>query len=91
MTSDRFDQIVEFAGLEDAIDRQVKFFSLGMQMRLGFSIAAFLKPDILLVDEALFLYSFSVLLSTASPTSRNAWNSQRKARLSGRNISSSIP
>jgi ABC-type polysaccharide/polyol phosphate transport system ATPase subunit len=49
----RFDQIVEFAGLADAIDRQVKFFSLGMQMRLGFSIAAFLEPDILLVDEVL--------------------------------------
>ncbi len=50
---DRFDEIVEFAGLSDAIDRQVKFFSLGMQMRLGFSIAAFLEPDILLVDEVL--------------------------------------
>jgi ABC-2 type transport system ATP-binding protein len=49
----RFDDIVEFAGLTDAIDRQVKFFSLGMQMRLGFSIAAFLEPDILLVDEVL--------------------------------------
>jgi ABC-type polysaccharide/polyol phosphate transport system ATPase subunit len=53
ITRDRFDQIVEFAGLMDAIDRQVKFFSLGMQMRLGFSIAAFLEPDILLVDEVL--------------------------------------
>ena len=53
ITHDRFDQIVEFAGLADAIDRQVKFFSLGMQMRLGFSIAAFLEPDILLVDEVL--------------------------------------
>lgn len=53
ITRDRFDQIVEFAGLSDAIDRQVKFFSLGMQMRLGFSIAAFLEPDILLVDEVL--------------------------------------
>jgi lipopolysaccharide transport system ATP-binding protein len=52
-TRERFDQIVEFAGLTDAIDRQVKFFSLGMQMRLGFSIAAFLEPDILLVDEVL--------------------------------------
>ncbi len=52
-THERFDQIVEFAGLADAIDRQVKFFSLGMQMRLGFSIAAFLEPDILLVDEVL--------------------------------------
>ena len=32
----RFNEIVEFAELEDAVDRQVKFFSLGMQMRLGF-------------------------------------------------------
>jgi ABC-type polysaccharide/polyol phosphate transport system ATPase subunit len=53
LSRERFDQIVEFAGLESAIDRQVKFFSLGMQMRLGFSIAAFLEPDILLVDEVL--------------------------------------
>lgn len=53
VTHQRFDQIVEFAGLEDAIDRQVKRFSLGMQMRLGFSIAAHLEPDILLVDEVL--------------------------------------
>ena len=53
VTRERFDQIVEFAGLADAVDRQVKFFSLGMQMRLGFSIAAFLEPDILLVDEVL--------------------------------------
>jgi ABC-type polysaccharide/polyol phosphate transport system ATPase subunit len=53
LSRERFDQIVEFAGLENAIDRQVKFFSLGMQMRLGFSIAAFLEPDILLVDEVL--------------------------------------
>jgi len=53
VTRERFDQIVEFAGLSDAIDRQVKFYSLGMQMRLGFSIAAHLEPDILLVDEVL--------------------------------------
>ena len=53
ITHQRFDEIVEFAGLTEAIDRQVKFFSLGMQMRLGFSIAAFLEPDILLVDEVL--------------------------------------
>jgi len=49
----RFDDIVEFAVLEDAIDRQVKFYSSGMGMRLGFSVAAFLEPDVLLVDEAL--------------------------------------
>jgi ABC-type polysaccharide/polyol phosphate transport system ATPase subunit len=53
MTHQKFDEIIEFAGLADAIDRQVKYFSLGMQMRLGFSIAAFLEPDILLVDEVL--------------------------------------
>src|SRR3954447_14539365 len=49
----RFDEIVEFAEVEDAIDRQVKFYSSGMQMRLGFAVAAFLEPDVLLVDEVL--------------------------------------
>ena len=49
----KFDTIVEFAELADAINRQVKFYSMGMQMRLGFSIAAFLEPDVLLVDEVL--------------------------------------
>jgi len=49
----RFDEIIAFADLEDAIDRQVKFYSSGMQMRLGFSVAAFLEPNVLLVDEAL--------------------------------------
>ena len=49
----RFDDIVEFAGLENAIDRQVKYYSSGMQMRLGFGVAAYLEPDVLLVDEVL--------------------------------------
>ena len=49
----RFDDIVSFAQLENAIDRQTKFYSTGMQMRLGFAVAAFLEPDILLVDEVL--------------------------------------
>jgi ABC-type polysaccharide/polyol phosphate transport system ATPase subunit len=49
----RFDEIVAFGELEDALDRQVKFYSSGMGMRLGFSIAAFLEPDVLLVDEVL--------------------------------------
>jgi ABC-2 type transport system ATP-binding protein len=49
----RFDEIVAFAELEDAIRRQVKFYSSGMMLRLGFSTAAFLDPDVLLVDEAL--------------------------------------
>lgn len=49
----RFDAIAAFAELESAIDRQVKFYSSGMQMRLGFAVAAFLEPDVLLVDEVL--------------------------------------
>lgn len=49
----RFDQIVEFAQLEDAVDRQTKFYSSGMQMRLGFAVASHLDPAVLLVDEIL--------------------------------------
>jgi len=49
----RFDEIVAFAELENAIRRQVKFYSSGMMLRLGFSTAAFLDPDVLLVDEVL--------------------------------------
>jgi ABC-type polysaccharide/polyol phosphate transport system ATPase subunit len=49
----RFDEIVAFAQIEHAIDRQVKYYSSGMQMRLGFGVAAFLEPSILLVDEVL--------------------------------------
>ncbi|MBM3674652.1 MAG: ABC transporter ATP-binding protein [Actinobacteria bacterium] len=49
----KFDEIVAFAEVEDAIDRQVKFYSSGMKMRIGFAIAAFLEPSILIVDEVL--------------------------------------
>jgi ABC-type polysaccharide/polyol phosphate transport system ATPase subunit len=51
--AERFDDIVDFAELSAAVDRQVKFYSAGMAVRLGFSIAVFLKPSILLVDEVL--------------------------------------
>lgn len=49
----RFDAIVDFSGVERFIDTPVKRYSTGMYMRLAFSVAAHLEPDILIVDEVL--------------------------------------
>src|SRR5207245_6556116 len=49
----RFDEIVEFSGVERFLDTPVKRYSSGMQVRLAFAVAAHLEPEILLVDEVL--------------------------------------
>ncbi|OQA39072.1 MAG: Teichoic acids export ATP-binding protein TagH [Parcubacteria group bacterium ADurb.Bin316] len=49
----KFDAIVEFAGIAKFLDTPVKYYSSGMYVRLAFSVAAHLEPDILLVDEVL--------------------------------------
>lgn len=49
----KFKDIVDFSGLEDFIDNPVKTYSSGMYVRLGFSVAINIEPDILLIDEVL--------------------------------------
>ncbi len=49
----RFDEIVDFSGVERYLDTPVKYYSSGMSMRLAFSVAAHLEPEVLVVDEVL--------------------------------------
>lgn len=49
----QFDEIVDFSGIEKFIDTPVKHYSSGMSVRLAFSVAAYMEPEILLVDEVL--------------------------------------
>ncbi len=49
----KFDEIIDFAGCAMYVDTPIKRFSSGMRVRLGFAVAAFLEPEILIVDEVL--------------------------------------
>lgn len=49
----KLDEIINFSGVEKFIDTPVKFYSSGMKVRLGFSVAAHLDPEILIIDEVL--------------------------------------
>jgi lipopolysaccharide transport system ATP-binding protein len=54
----KFDDIVDFSGISEFIDTPVKRYSSGMAARLGFSVAAHLDPDVLLIDEVLAVGDF---------------------------------
>ena len=49
----KFDEIVDFSGTEKFLDTPLKHYSSGMQLRLAFSVSAFLEPEILIIDEVL--------------------------------------
>jgi lipopolysaccharide transport system ATP-binding protein len=74
----KFDEIVDFSGVEAFIDTPVKRYSSGMQMRLAFSVAAHLEPEVLLVDE--------VLSVGDADFRRKSMGKMREATKSGRTV-----
>jgi ABC-2 type transport system ATP-binding protein len=73
-----FEDIVEFSGIRDFIDTQVKFYSSGMYVRLAFAVAVHVNPDILIVDE--------VLAVGDEPFQRKCLDHIRKFQREGRTI-----
>ena len=59
---DKFEQIVDYAELWDSIDAPVQSYSSGMRVRLGFAVAAFVDPDVLLIDEVLAVGDMTFVL-----------------------------
>ncbi|MBV9593000.1 MAG: ABC transporter ATP-binding protein [Actinobacteria bacterium] len=73
-----FDAIVDFSGIEQFIDTQVKFYSSGMYVRLAFAVAVHVDPEVLLIDE--------VLAVGDEPFQRKCMERIRRFQLEGRTI-----
>ena len=71
---EHFDEIVEFAQLQDFLKMPIKNYSSGMRARLGFAVATMVKPDILIVDE---------VLAVGDASFRKRCNERMKEMLSG--------
>lgn len=82
----KFDEIVEFSGLSEFIDTPVKRYSSGMFSRLGFSVAAHMDPDVLLVDEVLAVGDISFQAKCAQKI-RELFNSGVTILLVSHNLS----
>ncbi len=65
-TRAKSDEIIEFSELGDAIDRPIRTYSNGMYSRLGFSVAALLEPEIILIDEVLAAGDAGFMLKCAA-------------------------
>lgn len=81
---ERFEALVEFADLHEFIDVPVKFYSSGMFMRLGFSVAVHVEPDVMLVDEVLAVGDASFQLRCLNRLRDLTMAGTRGARLVGR-------
>src|SRR5436190_433295 len=81
----KFDSIVEFSGVEKFLDTPVKRYSSGMYLRLAFAVAAYLEPDILIVEEGINAYAGSLRLPADERAHlfTNRDNGNKKAWIAG--------
>ena len=84
----KLDEIIDFSGCEMYIDTPVKRYSSGMQVRLGFAVAAFLEPEILVVDEVLAVGDAEFQKKAIGKMNDVATNSGRTVLFVSHNMSS---